>query len=65
MLPQRCRCGPSPWSQTSSEGGEALEQVAQRDVGCLIPGVIHDQAGPGSEHVMELYVSLFIAGEFD
>ena len=32
-----------------SEGGEALEQVAQGGCGCPIPGGIQDQAGCGSE----------------
>ena len=31
-----------------SEGGEALEQVAQRGCGCPIPGGIEGQAGCGS-----------------
>ena len=32
-----------------SEGGDALEQVAQRGCGCPIPGGIQGQAGCGSE----------------
>ena len=48
-----------------NEGGEALEQVVQRSGGCPIPGDSQGQAGWGSEHLMELWVSLFIAGELD
>ena len=48
-----------------SKGDEALEQAAQRDGGLSIPGDIQGQAGLGCEHLMELYVSLFIAGELD
>jgi len=36
------------------QGSEALEQVAQRGVGCPIPGDIQGQAGRGSEHLIEL-----------
>ena len=35
-----------------SEGGEALDQVAQRCGGCPIPGDFQGEAGPGSEHLM-------------
>ena len=35
-----------------SKGGEALEQVAQRDGGCPITGDNQHQAGAGSEHLM-------------
>ena len=38
------------------------EQVAQRGGGCPILGDQQGQAGPGSEHVMEVQVSLFTAG---
>ena len=31
------------------EGGEALEQVAQRSCGCPIPGSVQSQAGRGFE----------------
>ena len=31
-----------------TEGGDALEQVAQRGCGCTIPGGIQGQAGCGS-----------------
>jgi len=37
--------------------------LAQRDGGCPIPGNIQGQAGWGSELQMELWVSLFTAGE--
>jgi len=47
----------------SSKGGEALAQVAQRGGGCPIPGDTRGQAGWGSEHLIELLMSLFIAGE--
>jgi len=43
-----------------SEGGEALEPVAQRGGGCLFPGQFQ-----GSEHLIELQISLFTAGELD
>jgi len=42
-----------------------LEQFAQRGGGRPIPGDTQGQAGWGSEHLMELEVSLFIAGELD
>ena len=42
-----------------------MAQAAQRGGGCPIPGDSRGQAGRGSEHLMELWVSLFIAGEFD
>ena len=32
-----------------SEGGEALEQVAQRSCGCPLPGSVQGQVGCGSE----------------
>jgi len=34
-----------------SKGSEALAQVAQRGVGCPIPGDTQGQAGQGSEHL--------------
>ena len=36
-----------------------------RDGGCPIPGDTQGQAGWGSEHLMELWVSLFTAGEIN
>ena len=48
-----------------SESGEALAQVAQRGGGCPIPKDTQHQARWGSEHLMELWVSLFIAGEWN
>lgn len=36
------------------KGIEALAQVAQRGGRCPIPGDTQDQAGQGSEHLMEL-----------
>ena len=48
-----------------SKGGEALAQVAQRGGGCPIPGDIQGWAGQGPEHLMELWVFLFIAGELE
>lgn len=38
-------------------------QVAQIAGGCLTPGATQGQAGPGSEHLIELQASLFSAGE--
>ena len=38
---------------------------AQRGGGFPIPADIHGQAGWGSEHLLELWVSLFIAGVLD
>ena len=32
-----------------SEGGETLEQVAQRNCGCPLPGSVQGQVGWGSE----------------
>ena len=46
-------------------GGDALAQVAQRGGGCPIPGDIQGQVEWGSEHLMEPWVSLFIAEELD
>jgi len=48
-----------------NKGSEALAQVAQRSGGCPILADIQGQAGQGSEHLMELWLSLFIAGEVD
>ena len=45
-----------------NKGVGALARVAQRGGGCPIP---EGQAGWGSEQLMELQVSLFIAGELD
>ena len=42
------------------KGGEA--QVARRGSECLIPGDTQGQAGWDSEHLMDLWVSLFTAG---
>lgn len=47
-----------------SEVGEELKCVAQRDDGCPIPGDIHGQTGWSSEHLTELWVSLFMAGSW-
>jgi len=44
------------------KGSETVAQVAQRSTGFSIPGDSQVQAGPGSEHLMELWMSLFIAG---
>jgi len=46
-------------------GSEALAQVTHRDGRCPIPGDIQSQTGQSSEHLMELWASLFIAGRFD
>jgi len=43
----------------------ALAQVAQGGGGCPIPGDTPGQAGQGSEHLMELWVSLHTAGRLD
>ena len=48
-----------------NKGGEALAQVAQRAGGCPIPGDTQGQAGQGSEHLMELQMSLIIAGQLE
>ena len=48
-----------------SESGEALEQAAQRGGRCHIPGGIQGQAGPRSEQPIQLWMSLFTAGESD
>ena len=44
------------------KGGEALAQVAQRGGGCPIPAHTQRSGWMGSEHLMELWVSLFTAG---
>ena len=44
-----------------SEGDEALAQAAQRGGGCSAPADRQGQAGQGSEHLMELWVSLCTA----
>jgi len=41
----------------------ALAQVAQGGGGCPIPSDTQGEAGHGSQLLMELWVSLFIAGE--
>ena len=46
-----------------NNSGEALAQVAQRGGGHLVPRDTQGQAGWGSEHLMELWLSLFTAGE--
>ena len=46
-----------------NKGGEALAQVAQRHSGCSVPGNTKGQAEQGSEHLTEMWVSLFIVGE--
>ena len=48
-----------------SKCGEAWAQVAQSGGGYPIPADTQGQAGWGSEHLMELWVSLFTAGELD
>ena len=48
-----------------TQSGDALEQVAQRGGRCPIPGDNQGQAGQGSEHLIQLQVSLFIAEELD
>jgi len=47
-----------------SEGGEALEQVAQR-CGCPVTGDFQGKAGSGPGHPELAVMSLFIAGELD
>ena len=42
-----------------------MEQVTQRCDGCPIPGDTQGQAAWGSEHLLYLQVTLFIAGELD
>ena len=42
-----------------------MEQVAQKDGGCPVPGDTQGQAGWGSEQPDLLSVSLFIAGELN
>jgi len=44
--------------------GESLAQVAQRCSGCPILGDTQGQAGWGSEHLIDLKVSLFVAGSW-
>ena len=46
-----------------NKGGEALAQVAQRAGGCPMAGDNQGQGGWGPEHLMELWVSMCIAGE--
>ena len=47
-----------------NKGSETLAQVAQR-WWCPIPADTQGQAGQDSEHLMELWVSLFTEGEWD
>jgi len=47
------------------KGREALAQVAQRGCGCSISGHIKGQAGWGSERLIQLQVSLFVARDLD
>lgn len=49
----------------SNKGGEAPAQDAQRGSGCLIPGEIQGQDRLGSEYLIKLQVSLFIARGLD
>ena len=42
-----------------------VKQAAQRGGSCSVPGDIQGQAAPLSEHLMELGMSLFIAGQLD
>ena len=44
-----------------SKGSEAPTQVAQGGGGCPIPGDTKRHVGWGHEHLMELWVLLFIA----
>ena len=46
-------------------GGEVQEQAAQRGGWCPVPRDIQGQAEPGPEHLIELQMSLFTAGELD
>ena len=46
-------------------GSEAVAQTAQRGGGCPIPGGTQHWAEWGSEQLMEVQVSLFIAWELD
>ena len=48
-----------------STTGEALAQIAQRGHGCHIFGDTKGEAGRSSEHLVELWVSLFIARELE
>ena len=50
-----------------NKGSQAVEQAAQICGGCPCPisTDTQGQTGQGSEHLMELQVSLFIAGELD
>ena len=42
--------------------GEALEQVAQRDGGCPIPGGAHGHPGWNSEHLIQLHMLVHCRG---
>ena len=56
-----CMCG---FNLTNRNAEDCTFEIKSCD-GCTIPGEIRGKAGPGSEHLMELYVFLFIAGELD
>ena len=49
----------------NSEGGEALEQIAQRCGGCPIHGDFQGKAGPGPGQPDVAVMFLFIAGDLD
>ena len=48
-----------------TKSSEAWELVAQKGGGCHVSGDIQSQSGLGSEHLIELQVSVLIAGELD
>jgi len=48
-----------------NKGGEAVGQVAKRGGVCPILGNTQYQAGRGSEHPMELWLFLSVAGDVD
>ena len=45
-----------------NEGGETLAQVAQRGGGCSTPGNIQDLVGRSLSNLVQLKMSLLIAG---
>lgn len=45
--------------------GEAVEQFTHRSGGCPVLGNIQGQVGQGSEYLLELWLSMFVAGELD
>lgn len=57
----RCMCG---FNLTNRNAEDCILEIKSCD-GCSIPGESHGQAASGSEHLMELYVFLLIAGELD